>query len=111
MPDDDMTRIFLGHGRMMQYLKKHTRSHKFREVLTTHDIETILQLYIPKISKLPNVNFKNYPEIHDEYYEIIDRIIISAREELKLQFTLKIIKKFKNSYHDELVLKEYLKTI
>jgi len=95
----------------MQYLKKHTRSHKFREVLTTHEIESILQLYIPKITKFPNVNFKNYPEVHDQYYEIIDSIIISAREELKLQFYNKLKSKFKNSHHNELVLKEYLRNI
>ena len=95
----------------MQYLKKHTKSHKFREFLSTSDIESILQLYIPKITKLPNVNFTNYPEVHDQYYEIIDRIIISAREELKLQFYNKLKSKFKNSHQGELVLKEYLKNI
>lgn len=95
----------------MQYLKKHTMSHKFREVLTTHDIESILQNYIPKITNLPNVKFTNYPEIHDEYYETIDRIIISAREELKLQFYIKLKSKFKNYHHGELILKEYLMNI
>ena len=95
----------------MEYLKKHTRAHKFRDVLTSEQIESILKKYISKLQKFPNVNFKNYPEVHDEHSENMNRIIISAREELKNEFSKKIMKNYKNSYHGDHVLKEYLKDI
>jgi FMN-dependent NADH-azoreductase len=79
--------------------------------MTNEEIESILKKYISKISKFPNVNFKNYPEVHDEHSEMLDSIIISAREELKLQFSNKLMKNYKNSHHGDMVIKEYLKTL
>jgi len=83
----------------MEYLKKHTRAHKFRNVLSNDQVESILKKYIPKLKKFPNVNFKNYPEVHDEHSENMNRIIISAREELKNEFSLILMRNFKNSHH------------
>jgi hypothetical protein len=95
----------------MEYLKKHTRAHKFRSHLSGPEIESILTMYIPKLKQFPNVNFKNYPEVHDEHSEIMDRIINSAREELKMKFSLKLMKIYKNSHHGDLIIKEYLKDV
>jgi len=92
----------------MQYLKKHTRAHKFRELLSNDEIEKILKKYEHKI-RIPDFNFRDYPEMDDVYREMIDRVVVTARDELKKKFYNRYIAKFRGQ--DGFHVKEYLKTI
>jgi len=96
---------------MMQYLKKHVRAHKFLDLMTWEEIESILKIHELKIKKFPEINLKDYPEVRDEYDEMINGIIISAREELKMKFLQKYKLKFKKNYNEEFHVKEFLKSI
>jgi len=98
----------------MNFLRKQTRSHKYREFLSPAEIKSILSKHVLEIHSIPKLKIDQiikYPEVDDEYNEKIMTIVANARHDLQTQFQLKLKSKFKNSHHGELCLKEYLKSI
>ena len=98
----------------MNFLRKQTRSHKYREFMSPAEIKSILSKYVLEIHAIPKLKIDQiikYPEVDDEYNEKIMKIIANARHDLQTQFQLKLKSKFKNSHGGEFALKEYLKSI
>jgi len=88
----------------MQYLKKHTRSHKYRELLTPKQIQSILEKYVDELNQFPKLNYADslkYPEVEDEYEEQRLAIVMRARRDLQNKFRNKC-----NTF----AVNEYLKT-
>lgn len=78
------------------FLKKHTRSHRFLTLLSQPEINAILDKYVPRLRSIQIFNVKDFPEVQDEYYENMDKIVEEARESLKEQLRYKIKKNVKN---------------
>lgn len=74
------------------FLKKHTRSHRFLTLLSQPEINAILDKYVPRLRSIQIFNIKEFPEVQDEYYENMDKIVEEARESLKEQLRYKIKK-------------------
>ena len=98
----------------MNFLRKQTRSHKYREFMSPAEIRSILSKHVLEINAIPKLKIDQiikYPEVDDEYNEKIMQIVANARNDLQTQFQLKLKSKFKNSHGGEFALKEYLKSI
>jgi hypothetical protein len=78
------------------FLKKHTRSHRFLTLLSQTEINAILDKYVPRLRSIQIFNVKKFPEVQDEYYENMDKIVDEARESLKEQLRSKIKKNVKD---------------
>ena len=90
----------------MQHLKKHTRSHKYRELLSPSQIQSILEKYVREIDSFPKLNdldSNKYPEVEDMYNEQRFAIVLKARADLQREFRLKAKKM------NQFALNEYLK--
>jgi len=74
------------------FLKKHTRSHRFLTLLSQPEINAILDKYVPRLRSIQIFNVKNFPEVQDEYYENMEKIVEEARESLKDKLRTKIKK-------------------
>jgi hypothetical protein len=74
------------------FLKKHTRSHRFLTLLSQPEINAILDKYVPRLRSIQIFNLKEFPEVQDEYYENMDKIVEEARESLKDKLRTKIKK-------------------
>jgi predicted HicB family RNase H-like nuclease len=74
------------------FLKKHTRSHRFLTLLSQPEINAILDKYVPRLRSIQIFNVKEFPEVQDEYYENMDKIVEEARESLKDKLRTKIKK-------------------
>ena len=79
------------------FLKKHTRSHRFLTLLSQPEINAILDKYVPRLRSIQIFNVKEFPEVQDEYYENMDRIVEEARESLKEKLRCKIKKNVKDT--------------
>lgn len=78
---------------METFLKKHARTHKYRELLTSKEIDAIVARHVPRLKSIQIFNFgpkTKWPEVTDEYYEEIDRIVSDLRSELQKEFMKKI---------------------
>ena len=80
------------------FLKKHTRSHRFLKVLTQPEINAILDNYVPRLRSLQIFNVREFPEVQDEYYEKMDKIVEEAHESLKDQLRTKIKNKMPHQF-------------
>jgi len=78
------------------FLKKQTRSHRFLYLLEQSEINAILDKYVPQLRSIQILNIKEYPEVQDEYYEKMDKIVEEARKHLKGEIRKKIEKKIKD---------------
>ena len=78
------------------FLKKHTRSHRFLTLLSQPEINAILDKYVPRLRSIQIFNVKEFPEVQDEYYENMDKIVEEARESLKDKLRTKIKKNIKD---------------
>ena len=78
------------------FLKKHTRSHRFLILLSQPEINAILDKYVPRLRSIQIFNVKEFPEVQDEYYENMDKIVEEARESLKDKLRTKIKKNIKD---------------
>jgi hypothetical protein len=65
----------------MEFLKKHTRAHKYLCCLTRVEIRNILQQYVEDLHH--PTNLKEYPEVDDEREESNQRVIRRARRDLQ----------------------------
>lgn len=74
------------------FLKKHTRSHRFLTLLSQPEINAILDKYVPRLRSIQIFNVKEFPEVQDEYYENMYKIVEEARESLKNKLRSKIKK-------------------
>jgi hypothetical protein len=74
------------------FLKLRTRSHKYRALLSQPEINAVLDKFVPKLRSVQILNVKKFPEVQDECYEEMDRIVEEAREALKEQLRIKIKK-------------------
>ena len=74
------------------FLKKHTRSHRFLTLLSQPEINAILDKYVPRLRSIQIFNVKEFPEVQDEYYENMEKIVEEARESLKDKLRTKIKK-------------------
>ena len=93
------------------FLKRHTRSHKYRANLTPQEIRVILNRHVPALKKLDvfNLNSKLWPEVQDQYFESQDLIVQKARSDLQNEFKKKIrVPKFSDTAFG---LEQYLKNI
>ena len=72
------------------FLKKHTRSHRFLKLLSPPEINAILDSYVPRLRSIQIFNVREFPEVQDEYYEKMDKIVEEAHESLKDKLRTKI---------------------
>jgi len=72
------------------FLKKHTRSHRFLKLLSQPEINAILDSYVPRLRSIQIFNVREFPEVQDEYYEKMDKIVEEAHESLKDKLRTKI---------------------
>ena len=93
------------------FLKRHTRSHKYRANLTPLEIKVILDRHVPALKKLDVFNLKSklWPEVQDHYFESQIQIVQEARTDLQNEFKKKIrVPKFSDTAFG---LEQYLKSI
>ena len=74
------------------FLKTHTRSHRYRALLSQAEINAVLDKFVPRLRSVQILNVKKFPEVQDECHEEMDRIVEEAREALKDQLRIKIKK-------------------
>jgi hypothetical protein len=75
------------------FLKKQTRSHRFLSALSQSEINAVLNRYVPRLRSVQIFNVKEHPEVQDEYYEKMDKIVEEARESLKDKVKFKMQKR------------------
>jgi hypothetical protein len=75
------------------FLKKQTRSHRFLTALGQSEINAVLNRYVPRLRSVQIFNVNEYPEVQDEYYEKMDKIVQEARESLKDKVKIKMLNK------------------
>ena len=80
------------------FLKKHTRSRRFLKVLTQPEINAILDSYVPRLRSIQIFNVREFPEVQDEYYEKMDKIVEEAHESLKDKLRTKIKNKMPHQF-------------
>jgi len=69
----------------MEFLKKHTRSHKYLCCLTPIEIRDVLKPHVSKLRISIDVKMiRVYPELEDERVELNARVIERARRDLQL---------------------------
>ena len=69
----------------MEFLKKHTRSHKYLCCLTPIEIRDVLEPYVSKLRISIDVKMiRVYPELEDERVELNARVIERARKDLQI---------------------------
>jgi len=76
-----------------RFLKKHARAHKYRELLTSREIDAIVARHVPRLRSIQVFNFgpkTEWPEVTDEYHEKRDEIVSDLRSELQKEFMKKI---------------------
>lgn len=75
----------------MEFLKKHTKAHKYLCCLTPIEIRTVLEPHVPNLRNSIDVKMiRVYPELEDERMELNAHVIERARKDL--QYAMK--KKF-----------------
>ena len=75
----------------MEFLKKHTKAHKFLCCLTPIEIRTVLEPHVSNLRTSIDVKMiRVYPELEDERAELNSRVVERARKDL--QYAMK--KKF-----------------
>ena len=92
----------------LQFLKKHTKAHKYLHSLTKAEIEEILARHVPRLKSLHIFTTeKAPPEVYDEYMELRSRIVTRARQDLQNEF----MKKIPKNARDTDALKHYMLTL
>jgi hypothetical protein len=97
---------------METLLKKRSRAHKYREKLTTTEIDAIISRYVPRLQSIQILNFgtkTEWPEVTDAYFEAEARIVSDVRAELQREFMKKI--KLPEGSTSRLALNHYLHNI
>ena len=75
----------------LQFLKKQTKAHKYRNNLSTNEINTILERHVPRLKSIQIFTTPLAPtEVYDEYLELRSRIVERARADLQNEFKKKI---------------------
>lgn len=68
----------------MEFLKKHTKSHKYLCCLTPIEIRTVLEPHVSNLRTSIDVKFiRVYPELEDERVELNTHVIKRARQDLE----------------------------
>lgn len=93
------------------FLKKHTRAHKYRDLLSTAEIAKILERHLPRLGSIQVFNFRDsrFPEIQDDYHEKEARVIREAQWDLQNEFRKKI--KVPKGSASEAGLEYYMKSL
>lgn len=78
---------------MEALLKKRARAHKYRNNLSTAEIDVIIARHVPRLKSIQIFNFgpkTKWPEVTDEYYEQEERIVQEVKEDLQKEFRKKV---------------------
>lgn len=105
-------RFLASYSRMETFLKKQARAHKYRDKLTTVEIDAIVARHVPRLRSIQVLNFGSktkWPEVTDEYHEEESRIVSALREDLQNEFRKKIHLPVGSDSH--FALNHYLRTI
>jgi len=97
---------------METFLKKRSRVHKYRELLTRAEIDEIVARHVSKLKSIQVFNFgpkTNWPEVFDEYQEAEARIVANLRSDLQQKFRTKIKLPIGSDSH--MALNQYLQNI
>jgi hypothetical protein len=78
-----------------KFLKKSARVHKYRGLLSSKEIDTIVARHVPRLHSIQIFNFgsktdRRWPEVTDEYHEQRDGVVANLRAELQKEFIKKI---------------------
>ena len=96
----------------MTFLKKHARVHKYRELLTPKEIDSIVSKHVPRLKSIQIFNFgpkTEWPEVTDAYMEKRDQIVSDLRSELQYEFIKKI--RLPKGSDSRIALEHYLRDI
>lgn len=107
-----MTRFLELYNRMETFLKKQARVHKYRNQLTSAEIDAIVARHARRLRSIQVLNFgskTNWPEVTDEYYEEEYRIISDLRADLQKEFMKKI--RLPKGSDSSIALNHYLRSI
>lgn len=97
---------------METFLKKSSKAHKYRELLSPKEIDAIVARHAPRLRSIQVFNFgpkSNWPEVTDEYHEEQDRIVSDLRADLQKEFMKKI--RLPPGSDSRLALNHYLSSI
>ena len=97
---------------METFLKKRAKSHKYKGVLTTTEIDAIISRHVQRLKSIQIFNFglkSDWPEVTDEYNEMEECIVIDVRADLQKEFMKKI--KLPEGSTSLYALKHYLHSI
>jgi len=78
---------------METFLKKKARAHKYRDRLTSAEIDVIIARHVPRLRSIQVFNFgpkTMWPEVTDEYHEEESKIISDLKADLQKEFMKKI---------------------
>jgi len=87
------TRFLPPYSRMEALLKKRARAHKYRNNLSSAEIDAIIARHVPRLKSIQIYNFglkTEWPEVTDEYYEQEERIVQEVKEDLQKEFRKKV---------------------
>ena len=89
------TRFLPPYSRMESLLKKRARAHKYRNNLSTAEIDAIIARHVPRLKSIQIFNFgpktdRMWPEVTDEYHEQEERIVQEVKEDLQKEFRKKV---------------------
>ena len=109
-----VTRFLYVNYRTMEtaFLKKKARVHKYRELLTPHEIDAIVSRHVPRLKSIQIFNFgqkTEWPEVTDEYEEEESRIISDLRSDLQIEFKKKI--RLPKGSDSHIALEHYLRDV
>jgi hypothetical protein len=97
---------------METFLKKQARVHKYRDKLSTSEIDVIVARHVPRLKSIQVLNFgpkTEWPEVTDEYHEQESKIISDLRSELQSEFRKKI--RLPKGSDSLFALNQYLRSI
>lgn len=87
----------------MEFLKKHTKAHKYMCCLTPIEIRTVLEPHVPSLRTSIDVKMiRVYPELEDERVELNAHIIERARQDLQYAMKKKFPKNIDPTYFKHL---------